>query len=89
MLMKCSLSHYHCLANSHNTAAKATPQYLTVYTYTPFSCSNTLLQIVTAYIPNLPVQAVCIDSLEYNNCDNWLYSYWQEELQRPVVTRMQ
>lgn len=89
MLMKCNLSHNHCLAKSHNKAAKATPQYLILYTYIPFSCSNTLQQIVTVHIPNFPVQAICIDSLEYNSCAKWLYSYWQEQLHRPAITMMQ
>jgi hypothetical protein len=75
MLKKSSLSHNHCLAKSYNTANKATSQYLILYTYIPFSCSNTMQQIVTVHIPNLPVQAICINSLEYKNCAKWLYSY--------------
>jgi hypothetical protein len=31
MLMKCSLSHNHCLAKSHNTTAKATPIFICTY----------------------------------------------------------
>jgi len=69
------------LAKLHNTAAKATPQYLVVYTYIPFSCSNTLLQIVTVHIPNLPVQAIGIGSLEYKNCANWL---WERKVLRKI-----
>jgi len=44
--------------------------------------------MVTAHIPNLPVQAICIDSLECNNHAKWLYSYWLEELHRTAVTLM-